>query len=180
MRRRRVPDDCVSDSNMPVIRSTDAHFDEKSHSGHFSDTALCVRQKKRRRKRMGDTIQPVPEEPALPHLPPSPSVSRMVREKTEGLNLSDTLLQEIKEMSRHLRIVNWLWDSQRMPLRGRGHRQPSNPGTKSSSGNLVIVRRNSHNWFDTPRLQAPREELTPVSVDPELQSDYEEELLQLM
>ena len=61
-------------------------------------------------------LQPIIAD-VFPSNPPSPTLSRMVRKKTEALDISETTLQQIKEMSSHLRIVNWLWDSKQLPLK---------------------------------------------------------------
>lgn len=128
----------------------------------------------------------------FPSNPPSPTLSRMVRKKTESLNISENTLQQIKEISSHLRIVNWLWDSNRLPLEA-GRKARSCRGTSPSaattvtthSDNLVVVRRGSEsNWFDWPReipQEAYRQEqLSPVSINSEFNSDYEDELMSLV
>ena len=132
----------------------------------------------------------------LPSNPPSPALSRMVRQKTESLNISETTLQQIKEMNSHLRIVNWLWDSTQLPLgAGGGRKAKSCRGTSPSaattvttnSDNLVVVRRGAGaNWFDLPRVNhrqeavGRQEQLSPVSIDSDFKSDYEDELMSLV
>ena len=119
--------------------------------------------------------------PKIPSNPPSPSLSRMVQKKTETLNISDNVLEQIKEMSSHLRIVNWLWDSTRVPLNKTGTQKKRgvSPSTTNSS-NLVVVRGTSEgNWFDMPR-QARQEQLSPISANSDLNSDFEEELMHLL
>ena len=129
----------------------------------------------------------------LPSNPPSPTLSRMVRKKTEALDISETTLQQIKEMSSHLRIVNWLWDSKQLPLQA-GRRAKSlraaSPGAATNvtttSDNLVVVRGGGNvNWFDLPRKNyhepyGRQEQLSPLSVNSEFKSDYEDELMSLV
>lgn len=128
--------------------------------------------------------------------PPSPALSRMVRQKTESLNISETTLQQIKEMNSHLRIVNWLWDSTQLPLgAAAGRKARSCRGTSPSaattvttnSDNLVVVRKGTGaNWFDLPRVNhhqdvvCRREQLSPVSINSDFKSDYEDELMSLV
>ena len=129
----------------------------------------------------------------LPSNPPSPALSRMVRQKTESLNISETTLQQIKEMSSHLRIVNWLLDSTQLPLQGAGRKARScrgaSPGAAttvtSNSDNLVVVRKGAGaNWFDLPRMNhqevCRQEQLSPVSINSDFKSDYEDELMSLV
>ena len=128
----------------------------------------------------------------IPSNPPSPALSRMVRQKTESLNISETTLQQIKEMSSHLRIVNWLWDSTQLPLQGEKKARSckaASPGAAttmtSNSDNLVVVRRGSGaNWFDMPRVNhqeaCRQEQMSPVSINSDFKSDYEDELMSLV
>lgn len=141
----------------------------KTLCGHSSDTALTTAQRRRHggsHTREMAPIKPAPNEACMP----SPSFSWMVREKTKGLNLSEELLTGVKEMSSQLRIVNWLWDGGKMA-----------DHSTAASSNLVLVRRNSPNWFDIPHLTAPPEgQLTPLSANSDLKSDYELELMEIM
>lgn len=129
----------------------------------------------------------------LPSNPSSPALSRMVRRKTESLNISETTLQQIKEMSSHLRIVNWLLDSTQLPLQGAGRKARSCRGASpsaattvtSNSDNLVVVRKGvGSNWFDLPRVNhqevCRQEQLSPVSINSDFKSDYEDELMSLV
>lgn len=130
----------------------------------------------------------------FPSNPPSPTLSRMVRQKTEGLNISENTLQQIKEMSSHLRIVNWLWDSTQLPLEAgrkarscRGASPSAATTVTTTSDNLVVVRGHSDaNWFDLPRENyheqetCRQEQLSPVSIDSDFKSDYEDELMSLV
>jgi hypothetical protein len=131
----------------------------------------------------------------LPSNPPSPALSRMVRQKTESLNISETTLQQIKEMNSHLRIVNWLWDSTQLPLGGGGRKARSCRGTSpgaattvtTNSDNLVVVRKGAGaNWFDLPRVNhqeaavCRQEQMSPVSANSDFKSDYEDELMSLV
>lgn len=164
------------DSNVPVELGN-SNEEQEHWYGNLSDTAVCVqRQVHDRRRKIKRGIELAPKDPALLQpscSPTSPTLSCLVQQKTEGMNLSDVMLQEIKEMSGHLRIVNWLWDSQCvMP-------HPPSPGA-ATSGNLVVVRRSSHNWFDVPQLMDIRDELSPISLNSELMSDFEDELIGLM
>ena len=136
------------------------------------------------------------------NVPTSPALSRMVRQKTENLNISKSTLQQIKEMSSHLRIVNWLWDSTNEipPQHARDGRaagrkaksfKASSPGAAttvtSKSDNLVLVRKGADaNWFDLPRVGrcqevvCGQEQLSPISINSDLKSDYEDELMSLV
>ena len=134
----------------------------------------------------------------LPSNPPSPALSQMVRQKTESLNISETTLQQIKEMNSHLRIVNWLWDSTQLPLAGGASRRKArscrgtSPGAATTvtthSDNLVVVRKGAGaNWFDLPRVNHHQEaavcrqdQMSPVSVNSDFKSDYEDELMSLV
>ena len=129
----------------------------------------------------------------FPSNPPSPALSRMVRKKTEGLNISENTLQQIKEMSSHLRIVNWLWDSTQIPLQAgrkakscRGASPSAATTVTTNSDNLVVVQRGSDtNWFDLPRENyhqetCRQEQLSPISVNSDFKSDYEDELMSLV
>ena len=180
-RRSRVSNGCLSDSYEPPCKEdSDGKL---SRGGNTSDTAvLCSRQpppaqvekpriNRQRSKRStqtgSDVIKPVPEEPSL-------LLSRMLRQKTEDLKLPDETLQEIKEMSGRLKIVNWLLDSGTVPL---NKVSTTNSTYTTSSGNLVVVRRSSNNWFDAPRFVT--RDFSPVSLNSELKSDFEEELSSL-
>lgn len=129
----------------------------------------------------------------FPSNPPSPALSRMVRKKTEGLNISENTLQQIKEMSSHLRIVNWLWDSTQLPLQAgrkarscRGATPSATTTVTTNSDNLVVVQRGAGtNWFDLPRENyhqesCRQEQLSPISVNSDFKSDYEDELMSLV
>ena len=167
---------CLWDSDVPAVLGRSDEERGYWH-GNLSDTAVYVQRQVhdgRRKIKKGTNL--VNEEPALPQLScsaPSPTLSRLVQQKTEGMKLSDAVLEEIKEMSGHLRIVNWLWDSQCVVP------HPPNPAP-ATSGNLVVVRRNSHNWFDQPQLKDIREVLSPISLNSELMSDFEDELTGLI
>ncbi len=177
---RSVAEEVAADFGERVVKSDWDEEEKEAYRGHVSDTALTVTaaarrrrpQRGRRLRRMSPISQAVLDEP-IPHLvPPSPPLSQLVREKTEGMNLAEGLLTDIKEMNSQLHIVNWLWGERR---------ESGNNPFATSSGNLVLVRRNSYNWFDIPRLTAPREDqLTPLSVNSDLTSDYEEELMEIM
>ena len=148
-----------------------------SFTGRTQAEATCLQTKK-----------PLPQ---IPSSPP-PYLSRTVREKTESQ--TDSMLTDIKEMNSHMRIVNWLWDSNnRLPLSKDPAHLPHPPSTKrpkgrggspssTVSGNLVLVRQSSQNWFDAPRLpmDTRREEMSPISQNSELKSDFEDELTTLI
>ena len=177
-RRSRVSNGCLSDSYEPPCKEdSDGKL---SRGGNTSDTAVvCLRQplpakigKPRRHHRSIQTDSDfIPEEPRL-------VLSRMLKQKTEDLKLPDETLQEIKEMNGHLKIVNWLLDSGTVPLCANASSKVSTNSTyTTSSGNLVVVRRSSNNWFDAPRFAT--REFSPVSLNSELKSDFEEELSNL-
>lgn len=181
-RRTRVPDGCPSDSYEPPSRK---HSDngKLSRGGNASDTAaVCSRQppaeqvvKPQRRHRGKRSTQSdseiLPDERTL-------ILSRMLKKKAEELNLPDDKLQEIKEMSGRLKIVNWLLDSGTVPLcANTDSKESTNSTYTTSSGNLVVVRRSSNNWFDAPRFVT--REFSPISLNSELKSDFEEELSSL-
>ena len=55
----------------------------------------------------------------------------------------------------------------------------------SNSDNLVVVRRGSGaNWFDMPRVNhqeaCRQEQMSPVSINSDFKSDYEDELMSLV
>ena len=176
-RHSRVSNGCLSDSYEPPCK--DNSDGKLSRGRNTSDTVVvCSRQppalveKPRRRLRTRRLTQPdsddAPEEQQH-----SLALSRMLKQKTEELNLPDETLQEIKEMSGRLKIVNWLLDSGTVPLCAK---VSTNSTYTTSSGNLVVVR-SSNNWFDAPRFVA--REFSPVSLNSELKSDFEEELSSL-
>ena len=126
-----------------------------------------------------------------PHFMP-----HLLREKTRGMNLSENILMEVQEMSKHLDIVNWLLEP-----KARRHdsslckdNQAARKDSLNASSltNLVMVRQGSLNWFDVPReflvsseendelddncRDDPESCLTPLSVHSELLSDDEEEI----
>ncbi len=117
-------------------------------------------------------------------VPPfTPAFSRMVEEKIRGLNITESAVKDAKEMSRHLHIVDWLWNSGEVHLGGfAGVSTPS-------SRNLVVVRSGPH-WFDQPRnpnayggledkASLREENYSPISMISELLSDFEDELIAL-
>eukprot|EP00731_Ephydatia_muelleri_P028184 Em0019g1057a len=179
-RRSRVSKGCLSDSYEPACKE---YSDGKlSRGGNTSDTAVvCSRQppalveKPRRRMRTRRPTQPDSDDAPEEQLH-SLALSQMLKQKTEDLNLPDETLQEIKEMSGRLKIVNWLLDSGTVPLCA-GSKVSTNSTYTTSSGNLVVVRRSSNNWFDAPRFVT--REFSPVSLNSELKSDFEEELSSL-
>ena len=163
------------------------------------DSATNDKSIKRTEQLVSGTKDETKQQPVIADVlqsnPPSPALSRMVRQKTESLNISETTLQQIKEMSSHLRIVNWLWDSTQLPLQqqGAGRKARSCRGTSPSaattvttnSDNLVVVRKGAGaNWFDLPRVNhqevCRQEQLSPVSINSDFKSDYEDELMSLV
>ncbi len=137
-----------------------------------------------------------PKTPAAknPVPPDLQSLSRLLKEKTQGLNLSENILTEVQEMSKHLSIVNWLLEPRRPQGQVGSTALKKVPGKESlnvpsSLNNLVMVRQGSLNWFDVPRQflvnSKENEELhdhdrdhcpTRLSVHSELLSDDEEEI----
>lgn len=173
--------------------------EEISSEKQHKDSATNGRNIKQKEQSVSGTKDETKQQPViadiLPSNPPSPALSRMVRQKTESLNISETTLQQIKEMSSHLRIVNWLWDSTQLPLQQQGARRKARScrGTSPSaattvttnSDNLVVVRKGvGANWFDLPRVNhqevCRQEQLSPVSINSDFKSDYEDELMSLV
>ena len=180
LQRKDVDDNCVGSRGVgDKLEPENKQSVSRSQSGSDEKKDQCCH------------AQPVIGD-MFPSNPPSPTISRMVRRKTEALNVSENTLQQIKEMSSHLRIVNWLWDSRELPLQaGRKAKslKAASPGASTTvttnSDNLVVVRRGTgSNWFDWPRenLQevCRQEQPSPVSINSEFKSDYEDELMSLV
>ena len=134
--------------------------------------------------------------------PAAPTFSRMVREKTKGLDISENVLQEVIEMNNNLQVVNWMLEptaNHRVPLPSYFHGNGGPNEVAAPVGNLVMVRGGptGGNWFDQPKRcvflgetedpdpanheRMKEEELfSPLSTHSDLLSDYEEELKNLI
>ena len=180
----------------PYNSKIETVLEEELSEEQRKDSATDDKKTKRKEQPATDSIE-IKQQPIIadvfPSNPPSPTLSQMVRQKTESLNIPETTLKQIKEMSSHLRIVNWLWDSTQLPLQGSGRKaqscraaSPSAATTvTANSDNLVVVRKGAGaNWFDLPRVNhqemCRQEQLSPVSINSDFKSDYEDELMSLV